>query len=530
MPRLDRGPTRRAAELMQQLVHVGNRRPSAKDSLRALAELRELAEPATLPVVFELVADADADVARAAAELSSRLLQDVEPTSLPLLDSWMRARGRGQDGWLRADLRPCLRHPAQAMDLLCLASMAPLGVVREAAVRRLAREHGHAVLPFLLLRRNDWVRQVREPAMSALDERLRPSELAAWVSVLPLVTRLRDCGRSTHAEFVDRVLELVREGDARSLLLAGVASRDPRVRREVVGTLAHADEECLLDAVELARQVGDPPLRLRLGEAAVERCSPENLERVLQAMSVDPYPPLRRRSIEVRSQRLPDTLSGPVTAGLDDPASSVRLACQYFHRARLGGDPAAHYRRRLASSELATLALFGLTECGDERDVPVFVGRLDDERNRTREAAVLGLARHGSPEHEERFWSALEDHAGRVRRAAVTGLLRLGTVSLPRLLSFLRDDRPELRVTVRSLLTGLPIPERLIALLALHSSPELDGELADDDLRRWLVRSNYPLVRISPEQVRQVRERLADCCCSLAMKREVLFRVESPTG
>ena len=94
----------------------------------------------------------------------------------------------GDLGWLSAD-------DQDSAFVLGLTSFHPDGYLREKALHALAARHSGIEIPFILLRLNDWVKEIRTVAREAFDERLTPEYAVHFVMNLPLVLRLKDWER-----------------------------------------------------------------------------------------------------------------------------------------------------------------------------------------------------------------------------------------------------------------------------------------------------------------------------------------------
>ncbi len=77
------------------------------------------------------------------------------------------------------------------------------GHKRDNAIRRLGMLGNPIAIPYLILRVNDWVPQVRNTALKAIRELVTPENAAAFVLSLPSLYHLEKCSRSNHAELIE---------------------------------------------------------------------------------------------------------------------------------------------------------------------------------------------------------------------------------------------------------------------------------------------------------------------------------------
>lgn len=242
---------------------------------------------------------------------------------------------------------PRLAKLESAWAALGLASMAPDGHVREAAIRELARRHEHEI-PFLVLRANDWVPQVRTRALTALRERLVPARAGGFVDSLPLVLDLRGRSRHDHAPFVQDVLALLAEPSVDQVLRVGFRSADRAVRRASYH-MAQSRPGVLATALS------DPDPAIR--GWAVRQAGASDVDSVRPLLD-DPVGPLRAWALRllVEKGRASDE---DVCRALLDRNDQARAIAR-VEAARRGVDLVAFYRA--AISENRPAAVLGMSE------------------------------------------------------------------------------------------------------------------------------------------------------------------------
>lgn len=169
MPRVLSENTRLLIESLYKPVPLLRR--STKHKLATLGLIGQARETAAIPDIAPLLMDGNKDMAQATARVVSSLGALLKPGELPWLDQVMRDRSPYRwsypSAW--ADLKPgqldkVCRFLAISTFPLGLASFHFNGHVRESAVRPLGDVFNGTELPFLLLRLNDWVPQVRGTA------------------------------------------------------------------------------------------------------------------------------------------------------------------------------------------------------------------------------------------------------------------------------------------------------------------------------------------------------------------------------
>ncbi|MEU5027722.1 HEAT repeat domain-containing protein [Streptomyces milbemycinicus] len=369
------------------------------------------------------------------------------------------------------------------------------GRVRERAVRRILDRPSPELMPFLVLRTGDWVRQVRERARAGLTD-LLSRDPARFVPAAAPTALLAD--RRRRGDFARRqVLAALLSAPGAALLdglLASPLREQRRFALEVAGATGGLPLRTL---VSLAEGDTDVRIRARAAEAAAR-----------EAVWTDRADLLRRlaaaRHREVRATALTGLIRtghpDEATAALDDPAGLVRAVARDAAR-RTGTDVLAHYRAAVSAAASApqpptgavptgtvptgavpTGAVDGLAETGSAADAPLLLPLLDHPQAPVRAHALHALRAFGAAP-ADRVIPLLRDPSGKVIRQAVTAL-RPHTAELPPGLAaaLLTDSRAVVRRAGHRLLSEPDPVARLRTLLSLAADPDprLSARVASD--------------------------------------------------
>ena len=400
----------------------------------AVRRLRDMGDWRAIPYLLPYLGG-DRYLHRLARKTVSTLASRLGWRELLQLDS----RARQLDGpwnvwngwqWSRAWNEMALeavRRPAemgyQGATLRGVLSFHPNGYVREAAVRALGRCSSGAEMPFLLIRRNDWVEPVRACAARALEARLESRSAPALAVHLPLVHRLLTCGRADHEAFVGRVYRLLESEAGRPGLESGFEHPDPVVRRACYARAwcsAGFETDALFD-----RTMRDPdPLCRQEAAVAVRARRPADVDRFYDRLRRDRSAALRATALDWLVSSLPHRIENELAHYLSDPSSCVRGQAAWLARGR-GLDLGTFYRTALPATVGTNLCgcLFGLGEHGSAGDVERLRPYLRHETPRVRVAAVKALAMRLPREAASDFLPLLEDPSPKVSRAACHALL-----------------------------------------------------------------------------------------------------------
>lgn len=282
-----------------------------------IAQTADSGEFAAIPSLLELLFDTSAPVAAAASDCIHRLLLTIHPQSFYTLDEELRSFSYWRveeyfwtaDKWRRLrpkDLPLLLRTASSRVSILGLASFHSNGHVREAAVETLESVDSGEEIPFLLLRLNDWVDNVRAAAKRAIRARMTHDRVDHFVRNIFLVARLVECGRHDHRDviqwFAHQLIEPSRQQALRHLL----ESSERLVRRSCYQFVLDVDGPVSNEIVFAGLRSTDLYLRLRAAQAIRNGRLHGELDTALDPMTDDPFMTVRREALFTRVERQPE--------------------------------------------------------------------------------------------------------------------------------------------------------------------------------------------------------------------------------
>ncbi|MGY0056673.1 hypothetical protein ACWY4P_08935 [Streptomyces sp. LZ34] len=356
------------------------------------------------------------------------------------------------------------------------------GRVRERAVRRILDRPSPELMPFLVLRTGDWVRQVRERARAGLTDLLQ-RDPARFVPAAAPTALLAD--RRRRGDFARRQVLAALLSAPGAALLEGLLTSPLREQRRFALEVAGATGRLSLRVlISLAEGDTDVRIRARAAEAAAR-----------EAVWTDRADLLRRlaaaRHREVRATALTGLIRAghpeEATGALDDPAGLVRAVARDAAR-RTGTDVPAHYRAAVSAPQPPTGAVDGLAEIGSAADAQLLLPLLDHPQAAIRAHALHALRTLGAAP-ADRVVPLLRDPSAKVIRQAVTAL-RPHTAKLPPGLAaaLLADPRAAVRRAGYRLLSepesgpesGPVARLRTLLPLAADPDPRLSARVAAD--------------------------------------------------
>jgi hypothetical protein len=422
---------------------------------------------------------AEARLEEAVGQVPPRLLVAVDLALREKLSSYR------EDEWGSRDLPELARfmRAPGGWAVTAVAASHRSGHVREAAVWGLAGSRDGRAIPYLLLRLNDWVPQVRAAARDAIEIFLQPPFAPSIIAALPLVSALARRTRADHERFIDRVFALLRSPACAGAVRAGCGAAVREVRRSCFDLLIlHAagrgagDAEAVFTA---ALADHDPAVRLwaarGLARALPAAWAAALARRTLADRSVQ----VRRAALAVLAPTLPDDQARPLLeAALLDANVTARWQARVLMLARGHFDLGGFYRHALSTATAPAAirgALLGLGESGAPEDVARIVPFLSSERLRLRCAALHARADLEPLSATEPYLAALRaPEPGLSREARRLLAPRLAHVSAAVLHRLAGDPAlpPHARRNALLLAGGKSKWERLAVLLDACADPE----------------------------------------------------------
>lgn len=494
-----------------------------------LSEIAEANEPAAIVHIPSFLLSRDRNVAAAAASAVHKLLLATPLTDLPWLDENLRPYACYPEDhlseWRNLSL-PRLESLEKFGDtfpsLLSLASFHYSGYVRESAVRKLSLITTGAELPFLILRLNDWVTNVRDAAYEAVRARLRADYCRNFIHNLPLLVRLERAERADHEELLDEINRLLQSSECRPALFELLPSQDCLLRRTSFKLALDVERPDLDHVMDLAFASSDAVIRLWASQRLASGFEGAMIERFLDVIRGDRFMPVRREALRI-AVRLEQVRNGgwaplieELHAALLDRHESIREESRYHLQKLKPIDFAGYYRQHLAATDEPTLyaAISGLGETGGTQDAGLILPYTSHRAGQIRRAAVRAIATLNPEPHVELFVHALRDPVPRVSRQAMKELSnRTSRLSAPRIWEIYRSaTHNHVKRYALRLLEKFPKWESISYIVStLCDADKKIVVMGHLGIQRWLIRFNRSFSTATPEQLGRLRAALENC-------------------
>ena len=446
----------------------------------------------------------------AAAEIDA-MMNQASPLDLARADGIVR---RKSDWQLPDNDTDLIRRLAPFTGALGFISFHPSGYVRENVVNRLVKVRDGRELPFLLMRLNDWVPQVRAIARAAVLERIKPGYAAHFIHCLPLVDLLKQQQRQDHQPIVTTIQALLRSAPARPAVLASLESADRRLRRIILRLLAENPSFEALAVLHRALDDGDSVVRYWAARELRRHLDGPALTETLTKISNDRFMPVRREALYAFVEKLPHLAPVALRQALLDPHASVRETAR-FHLTQIGERRLdSFYRDKLDRAEprqLATL-IAGLGETGNREDAAKLLPFLQHPHPRIRFAALRAIARLDLEGASSHIVLALQDPSPSVAKAARHLLQRHTYLLSAAILWGMHQATPHAHVRQVTLSLIALLRWWQAAPLLLEAAATADEEnrpMALDHLRQSCAAIGNPIPRPQGDDLKNLSEALA---------------------
>jgi len=283
---------------------------------------------------------------------------------------------------------------------LVVASCYHNGYVREASIKQLPNLDERIAIPFLLLRANDWVKQVRETANEALRTKITTGNASNFVSYLYLASRLSIGRARKENTIIELVHELLSKKGCLDSLLQGLKSTEKFTRRTCFDIALEGNLVPLEDVARIGLETNDPIVRISVAKALTEKGVVATNTELLEFFLSDCFMPVRKETISALRQL--------------EPAQSEK----YYFQLMLDSSPTIRSMCRLALSKI-----------DNTKDKTFFADYYQQALTRpaTREVfgAVSGFGETATSEMDSVIIPLLKHPSARVRKAVVRGLFKL---------------------------------------------------------------------------------------------------------
>lgn len=506
--------------LIQELIEPltwRERITGSRNYASILTKIGDSNEPGAIAYLLPFTIASDRNVAAAAARAVHKLASVIDATEINQLAPSLHygpTYSLESHNWYhlcRSKFAVFEDFGDAATSLFALASFHHNGYVRETAIEKLSLIKTGFEVPFLILRLNDWVPEVRDAAYHEIRSRLTPEYCRHLIANLPLIGRLKHAGRVDHTPLINAVHELLQSDECRSVLFESLKSTDRQIRRACFKLAMDAPHSNLQQILTLALADNDTVIRQRAAQKISATLEPEIVELFLDRLKHDRLMTVRREALRIAVKTNAPDVVEQLHTGLLDPHTSIREECRYHLRKVAPMDVAAFYREHLEAGRELYSAISGLGETGRSDDDRLIVPYASHQTSKIRRSAIKALATLNAKAHLDLFMNALEDEVPAISHHALRALSRhTSMLRASRVWAlFVSTPRPHVKRNALLLIEKFSKWESISYLV--RALGETDEDIVDRSgraVRDWPGSFNRDFSTPSSEQLARFRDAL----------------------
>jgi HEAT repeat protein len=486
-----------------------------KNTCALLEQIRAKDEPAVIPDILYLIFSKDEDVSIASITTIDKLLSGLSAKNLIWFDQYFRQRTSSwphyNSDWNNLNpskIKLISKFHGFQLSLLALMSFHSSGYVREEALKRLDLVNSGGEIPFILLRLNDWVDQVRRKAAKAIERRITKGFAHHLLSNIYLISALARYNRYDHSSFIEAVHRLIRNIELKEAVKETLLSDDIYIRRECYKIILEPDCSYLNEVIEQGTNDSDAIVRNFVIKSLKNLSDKTILMKYLQKLENDPFMPNRREILNLYMELIPEQTYEKLINALFDHHPSIRYDARYYLSKKEYTNFAKIYREAIKNPKGKNLIgiISGLGETGEPNDAKLIIDYLQHHTAKIRKISIRAVARLSAENYRELFLSFIKD-SPRVSREAVLALLQCRYQSVVRDLwdALGKGDPSYVIKNVLYLTSKLTKWESITFIIeAMASQSDVIKEIANDYLDRWLWNFNRSFTKPTNRQKEKI--------------------------
>jgi hypothetical protein len=409
--------------------------------------------------------------------------------------------------------------------VIVFASFNPNGFIREQAVRLMAEYAG--TLPYIIMRQNDWVVQVRQSAANAFNKRLNAPSAGEILAALPFAEKLKWSCRGSHGEYTRSFFNKLTSPEHREDLMEGLKSHNIRTRKICVQALLDSENPDFEQAFQRLKFEKDPFLRKVIYEKL--RLMKQDMTEYSYVFLRDRYPSNRILALQYLYDSKKNDMMKFAKQMLLDRSSMVReFARKIVQEHTCNFEFSKFYLEHIESHTVA--AIFGLGEIGKKGDAEIIDKYLNDSRISVVRASIVALMRLDNERIQTKIIEMLGDSRIGVVKTSQQMIVKYGVMDYKRIQEIFQSTHFEYsKIKCAAILFAAPKWQSLIYMLeSLSCEMESVQKMALQSINEWLFKFNKSFVKVTIQQQETINHLIAsyDEYLPASMKRELLFVIK----
>lgn len=467
-----------------------------------------------IPDAFKLLLSSDEKIKLQASEVLNQVVGSLSSNQLVKMDKVFRERTSFDWHYDWKNKNPNeLLHPLMSKEekvrILGLSSFHPNGYFREKAILALSNmKTGHEI-PYILIRLNDWVKQIRNTSKEQLMRYVTPEYVMDFVNNLPLLLRLRECSRDEHIDIIDKVVSIISSPKGSQRLISGLQSADSKVRLACYKIILQTKVIDNRRIINYLIKDTNPYNRLFVLRNIRNEITQDEFIDISQLLLHDKYAQIRIIGLELLYYFSPKETVNILEKSLFDNNQSVRELSRYLLSKNKKYDFAAIYRDELQKNEKLYSSICGLGETGNINDSERIIKFMDSDVVKIVKASINALSRLDIQGYKEKKLLFLnDDRAGvskTVRRVLSKEINAGDADTIYRI--FKRANYDHVKINACVLLCSLSKWNSIKYIIEFCADKnEGISLLGQSALEGWKLRYNQSFTTPSSNQIKEIRE------------------------
>jgi hypothetical protein len=302
---------------------------------------------------------------------------------------------------------------ADKIIILGLCSFHPNGFFREKALHLLDLHDSGNEFPYLLIRCNDWVSEIRESAKKYVECRLTTKYVNHIVNNLPIIFKLKNTRRNDHSQMFEHVAHLLSQKESFPYLDQGTRSKSIKVRYFCYQMIVYSKlykKELLFNYLKLEKE---PHPRLLLFNELISDISVIEFNEYYPILKKDKFPMIRARVLEKYHFFFPNESICELESALVDKSYMIRSLVRFLLKKHNFTDFCSFYMRMINTKQSLRGAILGLGEVGKKDHAKEVIPFLAHNDVSIVKAAIRALAMLDGENYKGEFvWMLNHRHVG----------------------------------------------------------------------------------------------------------------------
>lgn len=405
--------------------------------------------------------------------------------------------------------------------VLIFASFNPNGFIREKAVRRLSKFNSS--LPYIILRQNDWVLQVRQAAREAFDKRMQNLAKGELLAALPYAEKLKWSTRGSHGEYTQIFFNKLLSQEHREDLVNGLRSDNIRTRRICIEALFEVSQPDIELALNQLKYEPEPFLRTILFEKI--RNTGQDMKEPSYIMLNDKFARNRALALQYLNVKQENIYDISMKLLFDKDAYIRALARSIIKQYKSDFNFRKIYLENI--EPFGAPAILGLGETGQADDTEIIENYLNDKRAAIVRAALISLMKLKSEKYKTLITEKLMDNRIGVVKTAQKLFIKYNVADYNKVFEIFKEASYEYtKIKCTAILFKASKWERLIYMLeVLSSTEESVVKLSLQFIQSWIFGFNRSYIQASSQQKDKIQMliELQKEKLSSNLARELLF-------